>query len=50
MMCRKRANIDMGRANPNKKSSSFSVGYKSLFTMFPQMWISEIKLKRGEKL
>jgi hypothetical protein len=33
----------MGRANPKKKTSSFSNSYKSLFTMFPQMWINEIK-------
>jgi hypothetical protein len=26
------------------------MGYESLFTMFPQMWINETKRKRGEKL
>jgi len=24
--------------------------YESLFTMFPQMWINETKLKSGEKI
>ena len=26
------------------------MGYESLFTMFPQLWINETKRKRGEKL
>jgi hypothetical protein len=32
-----------------RKSYLFSMGYESLFTMFPQMWINETKRKRGEK-
>jgi len=38
----------VGRTDPEKKISSFSMTYKSLFTMFPQMWINETKQKRGE--
>jgi hypothetical protein len=39
-----------GRTDPKKKISSFSMTYKSLFTMFPQMWINELKNQRGEKV
>jgi hypothetical protein len=39
----------MGRTDPKKKISSFSISYKSLFTMFPQLWINELKNQRGEK-
>jgi len=38
----------MGRTDPEKKISSFSIGYKSLCTMFPQLWINEIKDKEGK--
>jgi hypothetical protein len=40
----------MARTSPRKKKLSFLMGYESLFTMFPQMWINETKRKRGEKL
>jgi len=33
-----------------RKSYLFLMGYESLFTMFPQMWINETKRKTGEKL
>jgi hypothetical protein len=36
-----------GRTGPGKKISSFSISYKSLCTMFPQLWINEIKDKEG---
>jgi hypothetical protein len=32
-----------------RKSYLFLMGYESLFTMFPQLWINETKRKRGEK-
>jgi hypothetical protein len=31
----------MGRIDPNIKSSFFLISYKILFTIFPQMWITE---------
>jgi len=37
-----------GRTDPEKKISSFSLSYKSLCTMFPQLWINEIKDKEGK--
>jgi hypothetical protein len=37
-----------GRTDPKKKISSFSISYESLCTMFPQMWINEIKDKEGK--
>jgi len=37
-----------GRTDPEKKISSFSISYKSLCTMFPQLWINEIKDKEGK--
>jgi len=40
---------EMGWIDPKKKTFSFSISYKSLFTMFPQLWINEIKNQRGEK-
>jgi hypothetical protein len=40
----------IGRTDPKKKISSFSISYKSLCTMFPQLWINEIKDKEGKKL
>jgi len=39
--------LGMGRTDPKNKIASFSIGYESLFTMFPQLWINEIE-KRGE--
>jgi hypothetical protein len=39
-----------GWIETEKKTFSFSISYKSLFTMFPQLWISEIKNQRGEKI
>jgi hypothetical protein len=39
---------DIGWTNPEKKKSSFSISYKSLCTMFPQLWINEIKDKEGK--
>jgi hypothetical protein len=39
----------MVRASPRKKNLLFLIGYESLFTMFPQLWINETKRKRGEK-
>jgi hypothetical protein len=39
--------LGMGRTDPKNKIASFSIGYDSLFTMFPQLWINEIE-KRGE--
>ena len=39
----------MARASPRKKKLLFLIGYESLFTMFPQLWINETKRKRGEK-
>jgi hypothetical protein len=39
----------MERTDPKKKTSSFSIAYRSLFTMFPQMWKNETKHKRGGK-
>jgi len=39
--------LGMGRTDPKNKIASFSIGYKSLFTMFPQLWINEIE-ERGE--
>jgi len=41
---------EMGGMDPKKKISSFSISYKALFTMFPQLWINEIKNLRGEKI
>jgi len=38
----------IGRPNPKNKNSSFSNTYNTLFTMFPQLWINEIKKKRGK--
>jgi len=38
----------MGKNGRKKKSCSFSVTYKSLFTLFPQMWINENKKKEGK--
>jgi hypothetical protein len=40
----------MGRSDPKKKKSSFSISYESLFTMFPHLWINEIKNQRGENI
>jgi len=40
----------MDKGDPKKKISSFSISYKSLCTMFPQLWINEIKDKEGKKL
>jgi hypothetical protein len=40
----------VGRIDPKKKIFSFSICYKSLCTMFPQLWINEIKDKEGKKL
>jgi len=40
----------MGEEGPKKEISSFSISYKSLCTMFPQLWINEIRDKEGEKL
>jgi hypothetical protein len=40
----------MGENGRKKKICSFSVTYKSLFTLFPQMWINENKKERGEIL
>jgi len=37
-----------GRTNPERKILSFSISYKSLCTMFPQLWINEIKDKEGK--
>ena len=37
----------VGRTDPNKKKLSFSSSYMSLCTTFPQLWINEIKTKRG---
>jgi hypothetical protein len=31
----------MGRVRPKRKNPSFLISYKTLFTMFPQMWITE---------
>ena len=39
--------LGTGRTDPKNKIASFSIGYDSLFTMFPQLWINEIE-KRGE--
>jgi hypothetical protein len=39
---------EMGGTHPKKKISSFSISYKSLCTMFPQLWINEIKAKEGK--
>jgi hypothetical protein len=39
----------MGRTDPKKKTYSFSITYRSFFTMFPQMWINETKHKKGGK-
>jgi len=40
----------IGRTDPEKKICSFSISYKSLCTMFPQLWINEIKDKEGRNL
>jgi hypothetical protein len=40
----------MGRKDPKKKKSSFSMTYKSFFTMFPQLWINEINYSRGANI
>jgi len=40
----------MGRKDPKKKKSSFSISYKSFSTMFPQMWINEINYSRGANI
>jgi hypothetical protein len=40
----------MGKEGPKKKIYSFSISYESLCTMFPQLWINEIKDKEGKKL
>jgi hypothetical protein len=32
---------EMGRVGPTRKNPSFSTNYKTIFTMFPQMWITE---------
>jgi hypothetical protein len=39
---------ETGGTTHKKKISSFSVSYKSLCTMFPQLWINEIKDKEGK--
>jgi hypothetical protein len=39
---------EVGRIDPKKKIFSFSISYKSLCTMFPQLWINEIKDKEGK--
>jgi hypothetical protein len=44
------ASDGIGRTDPNKKTPSFSVSYKSLCTTFPQLWINEIKDKEGKIL
>jgi hypothetical protein len=38
----------MGGTHPKEKISSFSISYKSLCTMFPQLWINEITDKEGK--
>ena len=41
---------EVGRIDPKKKTFSFSISYKSLCTLFPQLWTNEIKDKEGKKL
>jgi hypothetical protein len=31
----------VGRVGPERKNPLFPTNYKTLFTMFPQMWITE---------
>jgi len=38
----------IGRTDPKKKTSSFSISYMSLCTTFPQLWINEITDKEGK--
>jgi len=33
----------MDRPDQERKTSSFLIGYQALFTMFPQLWINELK-------
>jgi hypothetical protein len=40
----------MDRPNQKRKTSSFLIGCRALFTMFPQMWINEFKKLRGNDL
>jgi len=40
-----RAIFGMGRVDPKKKTYIISINYKTLFTMFPQMWITESERK-----
>jgi hypothetical protein len=38
-----KATYGIGKANPKNKTSSFPNTYSTLFTIFPQLWINEIK-------
>jgi hypothetical protein len=49
----KRVVYGLGGIDPNRISSLFLVSYKTLFTMFPQMWITEKPISssmRGKKM
>jgi len=45
-----RVNKRAGKEGPKWKFYSFSIGFESLSTMFPQLWITENKPKRGENV
>jgi hypothetical protein len=38
----------MDRPDQKRKTYSFLIGYQTLFTMFPQLWINEIKEIEGK--
>jgi hypothetical protein len=38
----------MGRPDHERKSHSFLMSYRAFFTMFPQLWINELKETEGK--